>query len=149
MLLAPAGNLEVAKQAFQAGADAVYVGLSGWSRGGARGEFDREQLRLCIELAHALGKKAWLADAGISRRSELEIAGAVQRDRSNPLLVLPFQTHATTQRNYHYCDLCSPGGGLLRSDSHALVTSSALTNCRRKAPFVAENEAIHGAGTKH
>jgi putative protease len=61
MLLAPAGNLEAAKQAFQAGADAVYVGLRGWSRGGARGEFDREQLRLCIELAHALGKKVQLA----------------------------------------------------------------------------------------
>jgi len=60
-LLAPAGNLEAAKQAFQAGADAVYVGLRGWSRGGARGEFDREQLRLCIELAHALGKKVHLA----------------------------------------------------------------------------------------
>ena len=44
MLLAPAGNLEAAKQAFQAGADAVYVGLKGWSRGGARGEFDRGQL---------------------------------------------------------------------------------------------------------
>src|SRR3974390_141361 len=61
MLLAPAGNLEAAKQAFQAGADAVYVGLRGWSRGGARGEFDHEQLRLCIELAHALGKKVQLA----------------------------------------------------------------------------------------
>jgi len=61
MLLAPAGNLEVARQAFQAGADAVYVGLRGWSRGGARGEFDREQLRLCIELAHAAGKRVQLA----------------------------------------------------------------------------------------
>src|SRR5271157_2254561 len=60
-LLAPAGNLEAAKQAFQAGADAVYVGLRGWSRGGARGEFDREQLRLCIELAQALGKNVQLA----------------------------------------------------------------------------------------
>ncbi len=61
MLLAPAGNLEAAKQAFQAGADAVYVGLRGWSRGGARGEFDRKQLRLCLELAHTLGKRVHLA----------------------------------------------------------------------------------------
>jgi len=61
MLLAPAGNLEAAKQAFQAGADAVYVGLRGWSRGGARGELNREQLRLCIELAHVVGKKVQLA----------------------------------------------------------------------------------------
>ena len=69
MLLAPAGSLEAAKQAFQAGADAVYVGLRGWSRGGARGEFDRDQLRRCIELAHALGNKVQLADGG----SEFEI----------------------------------------------------------------------------
>jgi putative protease len=61
MLLAPAGNLDAAQQAFQAGADAVYVGLKGWSRGGARGELDRKQLRQCIELAHALGKKVQLA----------------------------------------------------------------------------------------
>ena len=61
MLLAPAGNLESARQAFQAGADAVYVGLKGWSRGGARGELDREQLRQCVELARTLGKKVHLA----------------------------------------------------------------------------------------
>ncbi len=61
MLLAPAGNLDAAKQAFQAGADAVYVGLKGWSRGGARGEFEREELQRCIELAHALGKQVQLA----------------------------------------------------------------------------------------
>jgi putative protease len=61
MLLAPAGNLDAAQQAFQAGADAVYVGLKGWSRGGARGELEREQLRQCIELAHGLGKKVQLA----------------------------------------------------------------------------------------
>ena len=54
-------NLKAAKQAFQAGADAVYVGLRGWSRGGARGEFDREQLRRCLELARDLGKKVQLA----------------------------------------------------------------------------------------
>ena len=61
MLLAPAGSLDAAQQAFQAGADAVYVGLKGWSRGGARGELDREQLRQCIELARTLGKKVHLA----------------------------------------------------------------------------------------
>jgi putative protease len=61
MLLAPAGDLDAARQAFQAGADAVYVGLKGWSRGGARDEFDRGQLRQCIELAHAQRKQVQLA----------------------------------------------------------------------------------------
>ncbi|HYN15426.1 MAG TPA: peptidase U32 family protein [Terriglobales bacterium] len=61
MLLAPAGSLEAAVQAFQAGADAIYVGLKGWSRGGARGELDRGKLRRCIEMAHALRKRVELA----------------------------------------------------------------------------------------
>lgn len=70
MLLAPAGNLDTAQQAFRAGADAVYVGLRGWSRGGARGELDPEQLRKCIELAHALGKEVHLAANIIPRPHE-------------------------------------------------------------------------------
>ena len=61
MLLAPAGSLDAARQAFRTGADAVYVGLRGWSRGGARGELDREQLRRCLDLAHAHQKRVQLA----------------------------------------------------------------------------------------
>ena len=60
-LLAPAGSLEAAAQAFDAGADAVYAGLKGWSRGGARNELDGEQLRTCIALAHELGRNVQLA----------------------------------------------------------------------------------------
>jgi len=70
MLLAPAGNLDAARQAFQAGADAVYVGLKGWSRGGARGEFDREQLRQCIQLANAVKKQVHLAANIIPKSAE-------------------------------------------------------------------------------
>jgi putative protease len=70
MLLAPAGNLNAAKQAFRAGADVVYVGLRGWSRGGARGELDREQLRQCLELAHAQRKGVQLAANIIPRPQE-------------------------------------------------------------------------------
>ena len=72
MLLAPAGSLDAASQAFAAGADAVYAGLKGWSRGGARGELDREQLRQCIELAHGLGREVQLALNIIPRPEERE-----------------------------------------------------------------------------
>lgn len=72
VLLAPAGSMDAAAQAFAAGADAVYAGLKGWSRGGARGELDREQLRQCIELAQRLGRKVQLALNIIPRSAERE-----------------------------------------------------------------------------
>ena len=44
VLLAPAGSREAVAAALDAGADAVYVGLKGWSRGGARRELDWDEL---------------------------------------------------------------------------------------------------------
>ena len=44
VLLAPAGSPEAVRAALDAGADAVYVGLEGWSRGGARRELKWEEL---------------------------------------------------------------------------------------------------------
>ena len=73
ILLAPAGSLDGAVHAFQAGADAIYVGLKGWSRGGARGELDREELRQCVELAQARGKKIHLAVNVIPKPHEREV----------------------------------------------------------------------------
>jgi putative protease len=44
VLLAPAGTPEAVRAALGAGADSVYVGLAGWSRGGARRELAWEEL---------------------------------------------------------------------------------------------------------
>jgi len=71
-LLAPAGSLESARQAFAAGADAVYTGLKGWSRGGARGELDRDELRQCVDLARRQGREVQLALNIIPRPQERE-----------------------------------------------------------------------------
>jgi collagenase-like PrtC family protease len=44
LLLAPAGTPGAVRAALDAGADAVYVGLEGWSRGGARRELGWDEL---------------------------------------------------------------------------------------------------------
>ncbi len=61
LLLAPAGSLDAAAQVFEAGADAVYVGLKGWSRGGAKNELTDGEVRLCAKLAGEVGRRVHLA----------------------------------------------------------------------------------------
>jgi U32 family peptidase len=69
-LLAPAGSPEAADAALRAGADAIYVGLKGWSRGGYRGELTREELKRCLLMAKRAGKTVWLAANIIPRPAE-------------------------------------------------------------------------------
>ena len=53
-LLAPAGGMEALRAVLSAGADAVYVGASGWSRGGPRTGLTLEEIfRAARECAHA------------------------------------------------------------------------------------------------
>jgi U32 family peptidase len=70
VLMAPAGSLEAAEAAFDAGADLVYVGLKGWSRGGYRGELTPEELKRCLAQAKRRGKRVWLAANIIPRPKE-------------------------------------------------------------------------------
>ena len=59
-LLAPVGTLDAFKTAILYGADAIYAGLPGFSMR-ARAKIDVEGVRQGIELAHAAGKKVYLA----------------------------------------------------------------------------------------
>ena len=59
-LLAPAGTLDAFKTAILYGADAIYAGLPGFSMR-ARAKIDVEGVRQGIELAHAAGKRVYLA----------------------------------------------------------------------------------------
>jgi putative protease len=61
ILLAPAGSPGALTAALDAGADAVYVGLKGWSRGGARGELDRDELAAATRLASTRGAEIQVA----------------------------------------------------------------------------------------
>jgi len=61
LLLAPAGSLGAVGAALDAGADAVYVGLEGWSRGGARRELDWDDLNAAQREAASAGRRLQVA----------------------------------------------------------------------------------------
>lgn len=70
VLLAPAGSPEAVLAALDAGADAVYVGLEGWSRGGARGELTWEELASSQDRAALAGRELQVALNIIPRPEE-------------------------------------------------------------------------------
>ena len=59
-LLAPAGTLDAFKTAILYGADAIYAGLPGFSMR-ARAKITTDEVKAGIELAHAAGRKVYLA----------------------------------------------------------------------------------------
>jgi putative protease len=61
LLLAPAGSLEAVSAALDAGADAVYVGLKGWSRGGAQRELSWDELIAAQREVASAGRKLHIA----------------------------------------------------------------------------------------
>ena len=61
VLLAPAGTPEAVRAAIGAGADAVYVGLEGWSRGGARRELGWDELAVAQREAVSAGRSLHVA----------------------------------------------------------------------------------------
>lgn len=69
-MLAPAGSLAGARAALDAGADAIYVGLKGFSRGGPRSELTAQALRLVLVAAHAQGRHVHVALNTIPRQGE-------------------------------------------------------------------------------
>lgn len=80
LLLAPGGSPEAVAAALGAGADAVYVGLRGWSRGGARSELEWPELDASAGLARAHGAELQVALNTIPRpREEALLRAAVLR----------------------------------------------------------------------
>jgi putative protease len=88
MLLAPAGSPDALEVALDAGADLVYVGLKGWSRGGARGELDWEELEDAVGRARARGVEVQLALNTIPKPRER----AILLDQVSRVLALGVRT---------------------------------------------------------
>ncbi len=72
ILLAPGGSVQAAKASLGAGADALYVGLKGWSRGGAQGELSPGELQEVLTLARQRGAAVQLALNTIPRGQEID-----------------------------------------------------------------------------
>jgi putative protease len=70
LLLAPAGSPKAVSAALDAGADAVYVGLKGWSRGGARRELDWDELVSAQRVVAAAGRTLQVAVNTIPKPQE-------------------------------------------------------------------------------
>ena len=70
VLLAPAGSREAVAAALDAGADAVYVGLKGWSRGGARRELGWDELVASQREARSAGRRLQVAINTIPKPQE-------------------------------------------------------------------------------
>jgi putative protease len=80
LLLAPGGSPEAVVAALDAGADAVYVGLRGWSRGGARSELEWPEIAAAARLADARGAELQVALNTIPRpREEARFRASVPR----------------------------------------------------------------------
>lgn len=80
LLLAPGGSPEAVASALDAGADAVYVGLRGWSRGGARSELEWPEIDASVRRARVHGAELQVALNTIPRpREEALLRAAVPR----------------------------------------------------------------------
>ena len=72
-ILAPAGNIECAKAAINAGADAVYLGFSNFSARQSAENFDAESLRAIVEYAHLCNVKIYVAMNTLVKDDELSV----------------------------------------------------------------------------
>ena len=71
-LLAPAGSYEALEAAFEAGADAVYLGGQKFGARAYADNLDQEQLIRAIDLAHLRGKQLYLTINTLLKNRELE-----------------------------------------------------------------------------
>ena len=75
-LLAPAGNLETALAAYDAGADAVYCGLGKFNARERAQNFTPDSLARLLDYAHGRGRKLYLTLNTLVKETELSEVAA-------------------------------------------------------------------------
>ena len=117
-LLAPAGNLETALAAFDAGADAVYGGLAKFNARERAANFSPDELGKLLRYAHGNGRRVYLTFNTLLREEELdeaaEFLAELARLRPDALIVQDLAVvelcrnyfpqlvlHASTQMGIH------------------------------------------------
>lgn len=71
IMMAPGGTPEMARAVIDEGADAVYVGVVGWSRRGAQDELNDDEIRETIDYAAARGKEVRIVVNTLPSSTEL------------------------------------------------------------------------------
>ncbi len=74
-LLAPAGNYNKLKTAFYFGADAAYIGGKAFSLRSFADNFDGEELKNAVALAHSMGKKVYVTANVFARNADFGALG--------------------------------------------------------------------------
>lgn len=162
-LLAPAGTLDAFKTAILYGADAIYAGLPGFSMR-ARAKITVDEVKQGIDLAHAAGKKVYLAFNLFAHDYEYanmprvaEVIEYLQPDAlivSDPGIVMwvrenfpDMPIHISTQAN-----ICSARTVKFWQNAGAKlcvlareVSHSEFKNIRKECPDVGLEIFVHGA----
>lgn len=103
-ILAPAGDEKCAYAAIDAGADAIYLGLSAFSARSSAENFGWEQLEKLIGYAHLFGVKIYVAMNTLVKDSELEefikTAVKVHNSGADALIVQDIYLGAYLKKNY-------------------------------------------------
>ena len=162
-ILAPAGNAQMLSAAVLSGADAVYLGLTGFNARRSAGNFTPEELRNAVRFCHARGVRVHVALNTLVFAGELEtladavraVAGAgadavIADDLATARLVKAIAPglalHASTQMSIH-----TPDGALqmaeLGYDRVILARELSLEEIRAvvKASPIEVEVFVHGA----
>ncbi len=162
-LLAPAGNMNTALSAFDAGADAVYCGLDKFNARERGVNFKEDELARLCAYAHKNGRKVYVTLNTLVKESELEEAAAmiadIQSCRADAVIVQDIgvlriireyfpelRIHASTQMGIHNSDgvAVAASMGVSRVILERQISMDEISAIASKSPVELE-VFIHGA----